>query len=112
MELNRSAMDSTASATSAWEWPRLPAANFPAAMKILTTIPSSVARSPRFRRLIDIRFGALNHVAKHGVSELWLEPGAFGRHDAAGVRDGHQVLDARGEHRERAGVIALVDELF
>ena len=32
-----------------------------------------------------------NHVAEHRVAELRLEPGALGRHDAAGVGDLHEV---------------------
>jgi hypothetical protein len=51
-------------------------------------------------------------VAEHRVAELRLEPGALGRHDAAGVGDGHQILDARREHRKRAGVFAAVHQLF
>src|SRR5688572_26140552 len=41
--------------------------------------------------------------------ELWLEPGALGRHDLAGVRDGHHLLDANRMQRERDGGLAGVN---
>src|SRR4051812_19797333 len=53
-----------------------------------------------------------NHVAEHGIAQLRLEPGAFGRHDSAGIGDGHKVFDACGEHGKGAGVIAVIDYLF
>jgi len=54
----------------------------------------------------------LDHVTEHRVAELGFEPGALGGHDAAGVGDGHQVLDARREHAERTGVFAAVHEFL
>lgn len=51
-------------------------------------------------------------MAEHRVAELGLEPRALGRHDAASIGDGHQVLDARGEHAERAGVFAAIHKLL
>src|SRR5579871_3943708 len=87
----------------------MPAANLPPAMRMFTTIPTSVARKLRFRRLVDM---VSDQVAEHRVAEFRLEPRALGRHDAAGVRDGHQILDARREHRKGAGIIALIDQLF
>ena len=51
-------------------------------------------------------------MAEHGIAELWFEPCALGGHDAAGVGDGHEVLDARGEHGEGAGVFAAVHKFF
>ena len=68
------------------------------------------------RRLAVEKSGGLrlrsNHMAKHGIAELRLEPGAFRRHDSARIGDAHQILDARREHRERAGIFAAVHELF
>src|SRR5438445_3808968 len=49
-ELNRSARDSTASATSAWECPTMPAASFALASSVLAIIPRKVARRLRWRR--------------------------------------------------------------
>src|SRR5438876_5212210 len=51
MELKTSASDSTASATRAWEWPRMPATNLPAASTVLTARPRKVAHRLRVRRL-------------------------------------------------------------
>src|SRR5215472_8298864 len=39
------------------------------------------------------------HVAKHRIPELRLEPGALGRHDAPGIGNGQQFVDARWKHR-------------
>src|SRR6266508_1894328 len=46
------------------------------------------------------------HVAKHRVAQLGLEPRALGRHEAAGVGDAHEVFNARREQTERAGIVA------
>src|ERR1051326_846736 len=51
-ELNRSARDSTASATSALEWPMTPAASFAVASKTFAIIPRKVARRLRWRRFL------------------------------------------------------------
>src|SRR5262245_41050244 len=51
-------------------------------------------------------------MAEHCIPELGLEPGAFGRHNAAGIRNSHKVLDAGREHGKCAGVIAAVDKFF
>ena len=40
-------------------------------------------------------------VNQQAVSQLGLEPGGLGRHDAPFVRDRHQVVDRDGVHRER-----------
>src|SRR3974390_236038 len=61
---------------------------------------------------IQLNVSRLNQVAEHGVAELRLEPSALGRHEAVRVSNGHQVLDAGGEHGERAGVFAAVDQAF
>src|ERR1051325_9551056 len=55
---------------------------------------------------------SLNHVAEHRIAELGLEPGAFRGHDSPRVRNGHEILDTGGEHRESTGVIAIVHELL
>ena len=55
---------------------------------------------------------ALNQVAEHGIAELGLEPGALGRHDAAGIGDAHQIFNARRKHGKCADVFAAVNELF
>lgn len=48
-------------------------------------------------------------MGKHAIAELGFEPGAFGRHDAAGVGDSHEVFDAGGIHGKGAGELAAVD---
>jgi len=50
-ELKTSARDSTASATSACEWPTMPATSLAAAKRVLTVRPMNVARRLRFRRV-------------------------------------------------------------
>src|SRR6266545_1138705 len=52
------------------------------------------------------------HVAEHRVAQLRLEPGAFGRHNPAGIRDGHQVFDTGRKHRKSAGIFAAVHQFF
>lgn len=42
-------------------------------------------------------------VREHCVAQLRLEPGAFGRHDSAGIGNVHQVFDAGREHRKSTG---------
>src|SRR5690242_7001505 len=64
MELKMSASDSTASATSACERPKMPAASLVPARTVFTTMPSRVARRPRFKRLIGT--GALKHETDAG----------------------------------------------
>ena len=51
-------------------------------------------------------------VAEHGVAQFGFEPGAFGRHDAAGIGNVHQVFDAGRKHGKGAGKFAAIDELF
>ena len=53
-----------------------------------------------------------DHMAKHRVTQLRLEPGAFRRHDATRIGDGHQVLDTGREHRESACILAAIDQLL
>src|SRR5262245_37786773 len=117
-----SASDSTASAMSAWEWPKKPAVNLEAVNRPLTPMPTNVARNPRCNRAfgasgitkvkVKVRVSArgtvsfylaslslstltsLYHMVEHGIAQLGLEPGALGRHDAVGIGDGHQVADA------------------
>src|SRR5208282_4543876 len=50
-ELNTSAKDSTASATSACEWPAMPAVSLTADRTAFVTIPRKVARRLRWRRV-------------------------------------------------------------
>src|SRR6185436_13991325 len=52
---------------------------------------------------------SLQQVTEHGIPELGFEPGAFGRHDTAGVGDTHEILNAGWEHTEGAGEFAAVD---
>src|SRR5437667_8744831 len=54
----------------------------------------------------------LQQVAKHCVPELGFEPGALGRHNAAGIDDLHEIVDARRMHGKGAGVFAAVDEFL
>src|SRR4051812_183395 len=54
----------------------------------------------------------LDHMAKHPVAQLRLEPCALRRHDSARVGDRHEFLDAGRIHRESAGVFATVDQLL
>ena len=51
-------------------------------------------------------------MAEHSIPQLRLEPRALGGHDAAGIGNGHEILNARREHRESARVFSFVDELF
>jgi len=50
-ELNTSAKDSMASATSACEWPAMPAASFTPDNTVFVAIPRKVARRLRWRRV-------------------------------------------------------------
>src|SRR6476619_2529628 len=43
------------------------------------------------------------------VAKLGLEPGGLGRHDAAAVGDGHQIVDGHGVHRKCHRGVAGVD---
>ena len=52
------------------------------------------------------------HVTKHGVAQFRFKPGAFGRHDPAGVGDGHQVLHPGGEEGEGARVFFRFDKFL
>jgi len=49
-------------------------------------------------------------VTKHAIQQLWLEPGAFRRHNSARVGDAHQLFNAGGKHRERARIVPFVDQ--
>src|SRR5262245_37028018 len=51
----------------------------------------------------------LHHEA---AAEFGFEPGAFRRHDLAGVGDGHELGDGGGEHAEGDGGVAAVHALF
>lgn len=42
-------------------------------------------------------------VDEHAGEKLWFEPGAFRRHDLAGVGDGDEIIHAGRAHRERNG---------
>src|SRR3989304_8634511 len=53
-----------------------------------------------------------NQVDEQAVPQLRLEPGGLGRHDAAGIGNGHQVGDRDREHRERHGGAAAVHRLL
>ena len=48
---------------------------------------------------------------QHSVAQLWLEPGGLRRHDAAGVGNRHQVVDADRRERERHGGTAELEHL-
>src|SRR5262249_34045433 len=54
----------------------------------------------------------LEHMAKHRVSQLRFEPGAFRRHNSTRVGDRHKVFNAGWEHRKGAGVFAVVDQFL
>lgn len=45
-------------------------------------------------------------VDEQAAAQFGFEPGRFGRHDLAGVRDGEQLVDAGGAQRERYAVLA------
>lgn len=51
-------------------------------------------------------------MGEEAVAELGFEPGALGRHDAAVVRDGHEVIEVGGMEGEGAGELALADQAF
>jgi hypothetical protein len=53
MELKTSAMDSTASAIRAWEWPKMPASILTAANTAFTANPRNVVRRLRLSRAVD-----------------------------------------------------------
>src|SRR6185312_13195101 len=55
MELNTSAIDSTASATNACEWPKIPASIFAAARTAFVAKPRNVVRRLRLSRDVAIR---------------------------------------------------------
>src|SRR6188472_879630 len=46
------------------------------------------------------------------IPQLRLEPGRLRRHDAAGVRDGHEVADRDRVDRECHGRLARIDGLL
>ena len=46
-------------------------------------------------------------MAKHCVAKLWLEPGAFWRHDLAGIGNIHELRERHREHRERDATVGL-----
>src|SRR5947209_5487578 len=76
--LKTSAMDSTASATSACELPRMPATSLLPASTTLTANPIKVARRLRLRRLFDT--GGLKHEAAQFAKpsrERWRPAGEF-----------------------------------
>ena len=49
---------------------------------------------------------------EQAVAQLRLEPRGLGRHDAASVGDGHQVVNRDREHRERDRGTSAVNRLF
>src|SRR5687767_6484331 len=51
---------------------------------------------------------ALNEMAEHGIPELGLKPSALRGHYSTRVRNGHQFVNARREHRKGARVSAAV----
>src|SRR3990172_1324678 len=56
---------------------------------------------------VPVRSRSLYEVHQQPVSELRLEPGRFRRHDAALVRNRHEIRQAHGIHRERdRGLVA------
>src|SRR6266446_6982717 len=51
----------------------------------------------------------IDRVDEEPARELRLEPGALRRHDVAGVRDGHELVDGRRVQRDRQGRLSGVD---
>src|SRR5215470_12272290 len=52
---------------------------------------------------------SIQHVTYHAIGELGLKPGRLGRHDAASVGHGHQVVHGRWAEGEGNGDLSGVD---
>src|SRR4029077_18145178 len=74
-------------------------------------------RIPCFLCFLYVLCGSYNlndsyKVDEQSVAQLRFEPRGLGRHDVAGVGDGHQVADADRVQRESERRLARIDEPF
>ncbi len=65
-----------------------------------------------WRRIPNGFSGLVEGMRANAIPQFGLEPSAFGRHDAAGVGNSHQIFDACGIERKSACILAALDKFF